>query len=52
LLNVDALAAAGSAAERGAQNGGDILLHVGEIGDELETENVPSAFGGSCGQRC
>src|SRR5208282_5778265 len=49
LLNLNALAATGRASEFGAENAGDVLLQVGEIGDELETEEVVAVFGGSAG---
>jgi len=46
LPNLNALAAARRAGELGAENAGDVLLQVREIGDELEAEEVVAVFGG------
>src|ERR1700678_1825931 len=43
-LNLNALAAAGRAGELGAQNAGDVLLQVGQIGSELKAESVAAVF--------
>src|SRR5271156_1062012 len=47
--NFDALATTRKPIDSGAENAGEVELHVGKIGDQLETENVAAVFGGGAG---